>query len=329
MLYGPSQNLPNLFFRWSPFFFFQVGWLDLPTSLQSGILILTPPWSLYDLKQLSLEDQSDATTTSSAMSRLQNKPLPPNYICTHERRTIGSGLQRRRCWKGTRFVPFLWPSFFQFLQEYHYHRSRFYQYAGIRSVVRCPNVYVYITGNSTLFPFPSNLIYPSLHRCRSTKCPLSALPWSSKFDLPSCFTNLYESLTASLKEKMTLISIRWWNIDDWVNEFGKGVCWQTTKQKKLHTELLPTAHRKARPVFIYFFLHCLSFHDVNYVSSPFPMSPNFFHCHGPHTLADSSSSRRPPSTSLLCSRSPFTRMTWTWGAHVHFHMNWVTAFDSM
>ena len=88
-------------------------------------------------------------------------------------------------------------------------------------------------------------------------------------------------------------------------------CWQTTKQKKLHTELLPTAHHKARPVFIYFFLHCLSFHDVNYVSSPFPMSPKFFHCRGPHTLADSSSSRRPPPTSLLCSRSPFTRMTWT------------------
>ena len=74
-------------------------------------------------------------------------------------------------------------------------------------------------------------------------------------------------------------------------------CWQTTKQKKLHTELLTTAHPKARPLFICFFRHHLSFHDVNYVSSPFPMSPKFFHSHGPHTLADSSSSRRPPPRS--------------------------------
>ena len=46
MLYGPPWNPPTSFllnFRGSPFFFFQAWWLDLPTGLQSGILILTPP----------------------------------------------------------------------------------------------------------------------------------------------------------------------------------------------------------------------------------------------------------------------------------------------
>ena len=81
-----------------------------------------------------------------------------------------------------------------------------YQYAGTRSVAPCPNVY--ITGNPTLFPFPSNLIHPSLHRCGSTKCPISPpleLRILLNIDLLSCLSNLYESLTASLKGKMSPI----------------------------------------------------------------------------------------------------------------------------
>jgi len=86
---------------------------------------------------------------------------------------------------------------------YYYHR---FACATICSLVHCPNVYIYTTGAPTLFPFPSNLIHPSLHRCGSTKRPLLALPSMElrillKIDLLSRLSNLYKSATASLEER--------------------------------------------------------------------------------------------------------------------------------
>ena len=130
--------------------------------------------------------------------QLENVKLGnPLVIRTHERRTIGSGPQRRRCWKGTRFVPFLFAILFLVLTgislpQIHVHCSiDTLECAGWLSVPTS----VYITGNPTLFPFPSNLIDPSLHRCGSTKCPLSGLPWTSKFLLKSTFLHVSRTYT--------------------------------------------------------------------------------------------------------------------------------------
>ena len=70
MLHSPPQNLANFFL--GEVLFFQAWQLDLPTSLQSSILILTPPW--VGMKWTLVAEGTDVHKTFWINKREQEEP---------------------------------------------------------------------------------------------------------------------------------------------------------------------------------------------------------------------------------------------------------------
>ena len=92
-----------------------------------------------------------------------------------------------------------------FIETYHYRRST-YAAPPIRSLAHW-NVYIGITGTPILpsYPYPPPSSQTRIYEMFYMTSPLEGLRLLQKIELPSRLSNLYASLMASLKEKMSLI----------------------------------------------------------------------------------------------------------------------------